>query len=177
MPTMRVLADSSSFNEVLDRLTEETQRVFAELSPWAIVGIRARGDVLANRLAERLQPDYQGAVDIALYRDDLSEMGPQPIIRSTDINFPIDGTSILLVDDVLMTGRSVRAAIQSLIDYGRPRCVKLMVMVDRGGRELPIMPDFVGMRVNADRDQLIDVRLQPTDDEDQIGLLGSTSAA
>ena len=146
-------------------------------SPWAFVGIQSRGDVLAGRLAHMLQPQHVGSVDIALYRDDLSEVGPQPIVRTTDVNFPLDGTSVLLVDDVLMTGRSVRAAILSLIDFGRPRCIRLLVLVDRGGRELPIAPDFVGLRVNAERDQLVDVRLKPFDDTDAIVMADRDASA
>jgi len=168
---MKVLADPEQVAEVIDRLAEELARTMRQSKgPWAIVGVRSRGDELAKILADRLGPDFTGSVDIALYRDDLSELGPQPVVRTTDIGFPVDGTNIVLVDDVLMTGRSVRAAIQWLIDFGRPRCIKLMVLVDRGGRELPIAPDFVGLRVNADRDELIYVRLESADGEDSISI-------
>ena len=168
MPAMSVLADSKKLEQLVRRLGDEVAQAMQAGGPWAFVGIRSRGDVLARKLAVMLQPQHFGSVDIALYRDDLSEVGPQPIVRTTDVNFPLDGTSILLVDDVLMTGRSVRAAIQSLIDFGRPRCIRLLVLVDRGGRELPITPDFVGLRVDAERDQLVDVRLKPFDDTDAI---------
>lgn len=166
---MHVLADHKQVGGMVDRLVEELAATVRDSDgPWAVVGIRSRGDVLADRLARRLKPKYTGFVDIALYRDDLSEVGPQPIVRTTEIDFPLDGTNILLVDDVLMTGRSVRSALQSLIDFGRPRCVKLLVLADRGGRELPIAPDYVGTRINADRGQLVEVRLEPTDPEDCI---------
>lgn len=168
---MQMLADETQVPELTDRLRREVEAVMSRSQgPWAIVGIRSRGDVLAQRLAEAINPAYTGTVDISLYRDDLSEFGPQPIVRTTDINFPMDGTNVLLVDDVLMTGRSVRSAIQTLIDFGRPRCVKLLVLVDRGGRELPIVPDFVGLRVNADRQQMVEVRLRPMDPDDRIVL-------
>ena len=168
---MHVLADETQIAELIRRLTRELSAMMQQSSgPWAIVGIRSRGDVLAHRLAEKVRPEYSGSVDIALYRDDLSEVGPQPIVRTTDVAFPMDGTNVLLVDDVLMTGRSVRSAIQSLIDFGRPRCVKLLVLVDRGGRELPITPDIVGLRVNTERHQMVEVRLRPGDPDDRIVL-------
>src|SRR5690606_13095379 len=106
------------------------------------------GDLLAQRLSQRLPhhpPVGVGSLDITLYRDDLSEIGPQPIVRTTQIDFDIDALDLVLVDDVLMTGRSVRAALESLMDIGRPRRVWLAVLVDRGGRELPITPDFVAL--------------------------------
>ncbi|MBI1370586.1 MAG: bifunctional pyr operon transcriptional regulator/uracil phosphoribosyltransferase PyrR [Planctomycetes bacterium] len=166
---MRVIADEKQVAELVARLARELEAAMKQSDrPWAIVGIRSRGDVLAERLAKRVKVDYLGSVDIALYRDDLSEVGPQPVVRTTEIDFPVDGTNILLVDDVLMSGRSVRAAIQSLLDFGRPRCIKLMVLVDRGGRELPIAPDFVGQRVAMDSDELVEVRLAPTDPDDEI---------
>ena len=160
MPRMAVLADQQRVGELIDQLA---QRIGAEIAragggdDWALVGIKSRGDVLARRLAQRLDPKAVGgrvgSLDITLYRDDLSEIGPQPVVRTTEIPFPIDRLNLVLVDDVLMTGRSVRAAIQSLIDFGRPRKIKLMVLVDRGGRELPIAPDFVGQRVNTEPEQ------------------------
>jgi pyrimidine operon attenuation protein/uracil phosphoribosyltransferase len=166
------LADAQQVEQLIDRLAAELTSAMGQADgPWALVGVRSRGDELAKILTERVKPDYSGSVDIALYRDDLSELGPQPVVRTTEIDFPIDGTNVVLVDDVLMTGRSVRAAIQSLIDFGRPRCIRLLVMVDRGGRELPISPDYVGLRYNAERDQLIEVRLKPFDDQDRIGVV------
>jgi len=172
MLAMNVIADNELVANLIDRLTDEMRAMMGRVDgPWAIVGIHSRGAVLAQRLGERLNPKYTGSVDIALYRDDLSEIGPQPVVRTTDIAFPVDGTNILLVDDVLMSGRSVRAALQSLIDYGRPRCVKLLVLVDRGGRELPIAPDLVGLRVNVDADQFVEVRLTPTDQADLIEMM------
>lgn len=175
---MRILADEKQVAAMIERLEGELAAEMRRASgPWAIVGIRSRGDVLAHRLADRLKPDHTGSVDITLYRDDLSEVGPQPIVRTTDIDFPMDGTNVLLVDDVLMSGRSVRAALQSLIDYGRPRCVRLAVLVDRGGRELPIRPDYVGLRVNTDADHHVKVHLKPTDEADQILLFPPEDAA
>jgi pyrimidine operon attenuation protein/uracil phosphoribosyltransferase len=170
MPTMQVIADESRVASHIDSLVDTLGPIMGNGSEWAVVGIRSRGDVLARRLAERLQPQYTGSVDITLYRDDLSEIGPQPVVRTTEIDFTVDNTNILLVDDVLMTGRSARAAIQSLLDFGRPKCIRLLVLVDRGGRELPIAPDYVGLSVGADSEQLVEVRLQPTDPDDCIVL-------
>ena len=169
MARMSVIADGAQVEALIDRLGGEAAAAMRnEGGSWALIGIRSRGDTLARRLAPRLKPDHVGLLDIGLYRDDLSEIGPQPIVRTTEINFDVDGINILLVDDVLMTGRSIRAALQSLIDLGRPRCVRLLVLVDRGGRELPISPDFVGLRLNADHDQVVEVRLRPEDDCDVI---------
>ena len=126
----------------------------------AIIGIRRGGVFLAQRLRAELTKSLGaepplGTLDIALYRDDLSEKGATPIIGPTDIRFPVQGKTILLVDDVLYTGRTVRAALDELVDFGRPRRVWLAVLVDRGGRELPIAPDFVGARLEvADRDHV-----------------------
>jgi pyrimidine operon attenuation protein/uracil phosphoribosyltransferase len=168
---MSVLANNQQVAEMVSRLATEIGGAMADGGPWAIVGIRSRGDVLAKRLAERLKPDHVGSVDITLYRDDLSEIGPQPIVQTTDIPFDLDGTRIVLIDDVLMTGRSVRAAIQTLIDYGRPKVIKLAVLVDRGGRELPIRPDFVAQRLNLDDQQHVRVQLKPADKDDRIELV------
>ena len=165
---MHVLADEKQVGQMIERLVDEVKAAMDSEGPWAFVGIRSRGDVLAQRLADRLEPDDLGSVDITLYRDDLSEIGPQPVVRTTDVSFPLDGANVLLVDDVLMTGRSVRAALQSLIDFGRPQCIKLLVLVDRGGRELPIAADFVGMPVDAGADQQVEVRLRPTDPDDCV---------
>ncbi len=115
-----------------------------------------------------------GTLDITLYRDDLSEIGPQPVVRTTEIDFPIDGLNVVLIDDVLMTGRSIRAALQSLMDLGRPRRVWLGVLVDRGGRELPIGPDFVSLDLTEGADEAlapgakVQVMVKPTDERDAV---------
>jgi pyrimidine operon attenuation protein/uracil phosphoribosyltransferase len=137
---------------------------------WALVGVRSRGDVLAKRLAaavdhEALEPGV-GVLDITLYRDDLTEVGPRPVVRTTEVPFAIDGLDVVLVDDVLMTGRSVRAALESLMDLGRPRRVWLMVLIDRGGRELPIQPDVAAATLEPRGH--VQVRLVPTDDVDAV---------
>jgi pyrimidine operon attenuation protein / uracil phosphoribosyltransferase len=174
---MPPIADAKRVAELIDALAGVIERDMsgrgghaAAGQPWALVGIRSRGDVLARRLAAKLRPNHVGTLDITLYRDDLSEVASQPIVRTTEVPFAIDGLDVVLVDDVLMTGRSVRAALQSLMDLGRPRRVWLSVLVDRGGRELPIAADHVALDLTRDvgRDQLVDVRLQPLDDVDAI---------
>jgi pyrimidine operon attenuation protein/uracil phosphoribosyltransferase len=174
---MQRLADEAQFLSLVDDLAADVRRAIdgsGGPSKWAIVGVRSRGDVLAHRLAAKLGlTDRVGSLDITLYRDDLSEIGSQAVVQTTEIDFDIDGLNVLLVDDVLMTGRSIRAALQSLLDIGRPCRVWLAVLVDRGGRELPIAPDFVGLVLSAKPDQLppgsrVDVTIKPTDAQDAI---------
>lgn len=175
---MRVLADADQVSQLVTRMTEHIRDVMAANAPggaWAVVGIRRRGDVLAHRIAPRLDPqklgDRVGSLDVTLYRDDLSEIGAQPIVRPSHVDFDIDGVQLVLIDDVLMSGRSVRAALQSLMDLGRPARVWLAVLVDRGGRELPIEANFAALtpRDLSDRDR-VEVKLMPTDPQDMIVL-------
>jgi pyrimidine operon attenuation protein/uracil phosphoribosyltransferase len=143
--------------EILDRAADARDGL-------AVVGIRRGGVHLAERLREEIarvsgaRPP-SGSLDIALYRDDLSERGSAPVVGPTDIRFPVAGKTVVLVDDVLYTGRTVRAALDELVDFGRPRRVWLAVLVDRGGRELPIAPDFVGTTVRVGDDEDVEVRL------------------
>ncbi|MFP4145850.1 MAG: bifunctional pyr operon transcriptional regulator/uracil phosphoribosyltransferase PyrR [Phycisphaeraceae bacterium] len=178
---MQVLADQSRVDQLIDGLAEAIRRPLEQAGPggWALVGVRRRGDVLARRLAERLEnrglEGQVGSLDITLYRDDLSEIGPQPVVRTTEIDFNLDGRDVVLVDDVLMTGRSTRAALQSLLDFGRPRRIWLAVLVDRGGRELPIAPDFVALDLTESADAPpasadVQVLLAPEDDRDAIAI-------
>lgn len=176
MPVMQCLADSQAVGGLIEGLADQVAMSAEADGRLSLVGVRRRGDVLAQRLAGRLEPAHLGSVDIALYRDDLSEIGPQPVVRTTEIDFDVNGATIVLVDDVLMSGRSVRAAIQSLLDFGRPRAIRLAVLVDRGGRELPICPDHVGLAVNADASQHVRVRLQPMDARDEIVLMDKPAA-
>ncbi|MFA5863803.1 MAG: bifunctional pyr operon transcriptional regulator/uracil phosphoribosyltransferase PyrR [Phycisphaerae bacterium] len=140
--------------------------------PLAVVGIRSRGDILGHRLIELIEArgvkvSKQGVLDITLYRDDLDQVGGQARVRATQIDFDISDYVIILVDDVLFTGRTVRAALDALIDLGRPRAIKLAVLVDRGGRELPIQPDFVGLKL-PHTDKHVQVRFVETDGVDKI---------
>jgi pyrimidine operon attenuation protein/uracil phosphoribosyltransferase len=141
----------------------------------ALVGIRTRGVVIAQRLAQVLEqithaPVRTGALDITLYRDDLMRhaVGPQPLVRKTEIPFSIDDQKILLVDDVLYTGRTIRAALDALIDFGRPKEIQLIVLVDRGHRELPIKADYVGKNVPTSIKENVHVRLTEIDGTDEV---------
>jgi pyrimidine operon attenuation protein/uracil phosphoribosyltransferase len=143
----------------------ERARASGAAGDLAIVGIRRGGVHLGHRLRKELQaalgvePPF-GTLDIALYRDDLAEKGAAPVIGPTDVRFPVEGKTIVLVDDVLYTGRTVRAALDELVDFGRPRRVWLAVLVDRGGRELPIAADFIGTRIEVPDDRDVQVRLR-----------------
>lgn len=176
MLSMRQLADAQEVGRLIEKLAQQIQR---DLQPqhanrqWALVGIRSRGDILAQRLAQKLKPNHVGALDITLYRDDLAQSAAQPMVRTTDVNFPVDDLDIVLVDDVLMTGRSARAAIQSLIDLGRPRRIWLAVLVDRPGRELPIAADQAALALTPRQtspSQSVAVYLRPRDQRDAIEL-------
>jgi len=174
MLAMRTLVDQTEVGHLIHNLANAIRGDMTG-GGWAMVGIKSRGDILAQRLAQVLGikslKGRVGSLDITLYRDDLSEIGSAAVVRTTDIPFSIDGLNIVLVDDVLMTGRSIRAAMQSLLDIGRPRRVWLSVLVDRGGRELPIRADHVGMDLSQQQmssDEIVDVLLEPTDDRDAI---------
>jgi pyrimidine operon attenuation protein/uracil phosphoribosyltransferase len=149
----------------LAREIAERARASGAASGLAIVGIRRGGVHLGQRLRRELQAALGveapfGTLDIALYRDDLAEKGAAPVIGPTDVTFPVAGKTIVLVDDVLYTGRTVRAALDELVDFGRPRRVWLAVLVDRGGRELPIAADFTGARLEVPDDRDVQVRLR-----------------
>ena len=151
---MPVIMDADRMGRTLTRIAHEIVERNRGTERLALVGIRTRGDVLAKRLAKVLEqitnePVRTGALDITLYRDDLMRhtVGPQPLVRRTEIPFSIDDQKILLVDDVLYTGRTIRAALDALIDFGRPKEIQLIVLVDRGHRELPIKADYVGKNV------------------------------
>lgn len=143
----------------------------------ALVGIRTRGVPLANRVAEKItelqgRPIEVGSLDINLYRDDLSEVDEQPIVRPTNLPFSVTGKGIILVDDVLYTGRTIRSAMDALIDFGRPRFIKLMVLIDRGWRELPIQADYVAKSIKTTQDQNVKVMLDELDGETGVYIKG-----
>jgi pyrimidine operon attenuation protein/uracil phosphoribosyltransferase len=171
---MRTSFDADEVRRAIDQLATAVAASFARDDPLNIVGIRTRGEVLAQRLISALRDRGRskighGVVDVTLYRDDLSEIGPRPLVRPTQIQVPLDSIPLLLVDDVLFTGRSVRAALNALSDFGRPSVIRLLVLVDRGGRELPIQPDFAGLTLPAvPRDHRVNVHLAETDGRDEI---------
>jgi pyrimidine operon attenuation protein/uracil phosphoribosyltransferase len=168
--------DESDVQRVIGHLLDRMAADFPPDQPVNIVGIRTRGEVLAARLTRALHDrGYahigRGVLDITLYRDDLSEIGPRPLVRPTQLDISIDNKPLLLVDDVLFTGRSVRSALDLLADFGRPSMIRLAVLVDRGGRELPIQPDFVGITLSdVPRDHRVNVRLRETDGRDEISV-------
>ncbi|MEO0079578.1 MAG: bifunctional pyr operon transcriptional regulator/uracil phosphoribosyltransferase PyrR [candidate division WOR-3 bacterium] len=166
----RRILSAQKVTELIDRLAEEIGRRNQDRKDLALVGIKRRGVPLAKRLAARLGNCPVGAIDITLYRDDLQLVAEAPIVRGSEIGFDITGKTLVLVDDVIFTGRTVRAALSELLDYGRPREIQLAVLVDRGHRELPIQPDFVGRRIETRRDDLVDIYLQETDGRDEVVL-------
>lgn len=174
---MRALADATRVQQLIREMGAwvDSHRQAQPGHEFALVGIRSRGDVIAHRVAEQLDIDKVGVLDITLYRDDLSEIGSQPVVRTTEIDFPLDGLDVVLIDDVLMSGRSIRAALSSLMDLGRPRRVWLAVLVDRGSeaKELPITADYVGLAY--DGGEHVRVLLTPTDDRDAIELQENAS--
>ena len=168
---MPLVMDRDRIARTLTRIAHEIVERNRGVEELAFVGIRTRGVPIARRLAAKVaeisgHPVPVGALDITLYRDDLMRypVGPQPLVRSTEIPFSIDDKKILLVDDVLYTGRTIRAALDALIDFGRPQSIQLVVLVDRGHRELPIKADYVGKNLPTSRQQSVQVRLAETDD-------------
>jgi len=170
-----ILMDSERIGRTLTRIAHEIVERNQGVEQLAVVGIRTRGDVIARRLARSLfeiahERVPTGALDITLYRDDLMRhtVGPHPVVRKTEIPFSIDDRKIVLVDDVLYTGRTVRAALDALIDFGRPKAIQLVVLVDRGHRELPIKADYVGKNLPTSLRESVRVRLQETDGIDEV---------
>jgi pyrimidine operon attenuation protein/uracil phosphoribosyltransferase len=167
-----VVLDHDDMRRTLVRIAHE----IVEKNPdgaIALVGIHRRGAVLGQRLhaltSELLEPGVPlGDVDIAFYRDDLTIRPSAPVVQSTHLEFPVDGRTIVIVDDVLYTGRTVRAAIDAIFDYGRPARVQLAVLVDRGHRELPIRPDYVGKNIPTSQDQRVNVRVDEVDGVDEV---------
>ena len=172
---MQTHYDAADVGKMIDGLASQIVAAYPPAGgPITIVGIRTRGEVLAERLVKLLEVrGYRnigrGVLDITLYRDDLSEIGPRPMVRPTRIETDINGKPLVLVDDVLFTGRTVRAALDALADFGRPSAIRLAVLVDRGGRELPIQPDFVSL---VQRDvpvtHRVKVKLTERDGSDEI---------
>ena len=179
---MPVVMDADRIGRTLIRIAHEIVERNRGVKDLALVGVRTRGDHIARRLARSLHEITgdevpTGALDITLYRDDLMRhaVGPQPLVRRTEIPFSIDDRKILLVDDVLYTGRTTRAALDALIDFGRPRSIQLIVLVDRGHRELPIKADYVGKNLPTALDESVQVYLQESDDRDEVVLQGGAA--
>jgi len=176
-PTRVRIMDAPSMDRALTRIAHEILEKHRTLSTVGLVGIRSRGVPIAHRLAAKLgsiegTPPPVGLLDINLYRDDLSRIGDHPVIRKTEIPFEVDDAAIVLVDDVLFTGRTIRAAMDALVDFGRPQSIQLAVLVDRGHRELPIRADYVGKNLPTSRREQVQVRLAEADGVDEVVIEG-----
>jgi len=168
-----VVLDDEELSRALTRIAHEILERNTGSSPLAVVGIHSRGAVLARRIVALLNEFGNddvplGLLDIGFYRDDLGKRPEAPQVYSTEIDFPLDGATVVIVDDVLYSGRTVRAAIEALFAYGRPSCVQLAVLVDRGHRELPIRPDYIGKNLPTAPGQRVFVQVEETDGVDQV---------
>ncbi|MBE0477870.1 bifunctional pyr operon transcriptional regulator/uracil phosphoribosyltransferase PyrR [Candidatus Aerophobetes bacterium] len=167
---------SEEIKRTLLKLTSNFLKKNKSLDEVVIIGIQRRGATLASRISEIIKSLKGkklpvGTLDITLYRDDLSRISYQPIIRSTDIPFSIDDKHLLLVDDVLYSGRTVRAALDALLDHGRPKKIELLVFVDRSHRELPIQADYVGKKIMSLPGQIVEVKLKEMDEKEEVVIL------
>lgn len=171
----RRIMTADEIRRAVIRISHEVVEKQAGTSGLVLVGIQRRGVPIARRLAAAIEEHEGvdvpvGALDITFYRDDRSTLGQSPVVKGTDVTFDIEGATVVLVDDVLYTGRTVRAAMDALREFGRPRAVRLAVLVDRGHRELPIRADHVGKNVPTSRDEVVRVRVSEVDDEDAVDI-------
>jgi len=176
----KIVMTQDDIRRTLARIAHEIIEQHKSMDNLILVGMRTRGVPLANRLAANLEAFEKtnipvGALDISLYRDDISSLDQQPVVHHTEIPVGIDGKSIVLVDDVLYTGRSTRAAMDALIDLGRPQLIQLAVLIDRGHREMPIRPDYVGKNIPSSRHEDIQVHLVETDGIDEVAIVSQDS--
>lgn len=167
------IMNKEDISKAVKRIAHEILEKNKDTANLAIIGIKNRGVYLAERIAKELKNISgcdipKGALDITLYRDDLTQVSEQPIVRETDIDFNVDGKIIVLVDDVLFTGRTVRCALSELIDFGRPKAIQLAVLIDRGHRELPIRPDYVGKSIPTSISEVVEVRLNESDSDEEV---------
>ncbi|MFQ5834862.1 MAG: bifunctional pyr operon transcriptional regulator/uracil phosphoribosyltransferase PyrR [bacterium] len=176
---MAKLMDKDEMRRVLLRLSHQILEKNREIEDLVVVGIHRRGVPLAERISKMMEEIKgkklpTGTLDITLYRDDLTRIAYQPIVRNTNILFPIDDKKVVLVDDVLYTGRTVRAAIDALLDFGRPKKIELAVLIDRGHRELPIRADYVGKNIPTSSEEMVEVRVEELDGTDEVLILKRT---
>ena len=169
----KIIMSAQDINRSIDRISLEILERNQGVEGLAIIGIHTGGVFLADRIRQKIHAHEQvelliGNLDITLYRDDWSLISQNPIVRKTDIGFSLEGLRVVLVDDVVFTGRTIRAAMDALMDYGRPKMIQLAALVDRGGRELPIQPDFVGMTIMAGESEKVDVLLKENGDRDEV---------
>jgi pyrimidine operon attenuation protein/uracil phosphoribosyltransferase len=176
----KLLMTAAEMDLVLARISAEIVEKLSPRDEFAVIGIRRRGVHIAQRLCDKLGVILKrripiGILDITLYRDDLTTISNRPMLRETLIDFDINNLSLVLVDDVLYTGRTIRSALDGIVDLGRPKRVQLAVLVDRGGRELPIQADYVGKYVQTAEDETVEVRLNEEDQEERVILLKKAS--
>lgn len=181
MTNPTTLLDARAIDRTLRRMADEIVELNGGTDDLVIVGIERRGVQLADRIVSIIEKQEQvkitrGALDITLYRDDLQTIGPRPVVGRTQLPLSLDGKRVVIVDDVLYTGRTIRAALDELADFGRPARIALVVLVDRGGRELPIHADIVGRTVDVASGQRVDVLLSEVDDRDAV-ILAERDAA
>jgi pyrimidine operon attenuation protein/uracil phosphoribosyltransferase len=172
----KVLLNALEMEKVINRLVFEIIEKLGNKENVAIVGIRTRGVFLAKRIWQKIKEEEnvelnKGTIDIALYRDDFFQGLSSPQIGPSELNFNVENANILLVDDVLYSGRTVRAGIDAILDYGRPKTIKFVTLIDRGGRELPIQPDFIGKKVEVGDDEVVAVFFKEIDKEDKVVLV------
>jgi len=175
MGNHRQILDGKEIDRILKRMACEILEVHKTPQNVALIGIHTRGVFLARRLQKHIQAFDGvslpvGEIDITLYRDDWTQLSAQPVVKTTDIAFTVDNKQIVLVDDVLYTGRTIRAAMDAIIDFGRPSRIELAVLVDRGHRELPIQSNYTGYCIKTERLELVNVLLEECDDEDRVTL-------
>lgn len=167
------ILDKEAIEKSLKRMAHEMIENVRTMDDTVLIGIKNRGAYLAERLADKIseisgkRPSV-GALDITLYRDDLTQASEQPVVHATEITFDIEGKRVVLVDDVLFTGRTIRCALDALIDFGRPKQIQLAVLIDRGHRELPIRADYVGKNVPTAIKEAVEVRLSESDGKDEV---------
>lgn len=176
MKEKSVVLDQETISRSLVRMAHEIIEKNKGVGNICLVGIRTRGVFIANRLAENIKKIEgkdvpAGTLDITLYRDDLTLIAYQPVVHKTEIDFDISGKDVVLVDDVLYSGRTIRCALDALIDLGRPNTIQLAVLIDRGHRELPIRPDYVGKNIPTAKDETVQVRLTETDGKDEVVIM------
>ena len=176
MKSTRTLLDISDIEHIIKRMALEIIEAHKSLNKVALIGIHTRGVYLAKRIQELISNTESielptGAVDINLYRDDWTRIGHYPTVRKTDISFDVDNKQIILIDDVLYTGRTIRAAMDALVDFGRPARIELAVLIDRGHRELPIQANFTGKFIQTAPDEAVPVLLSECDEADRVDLV------
>ena len=170
---MNQIINSEEMNRAITRIAHEILEKNKGMERLALIGIRTGGAILAKKFQEQIRAIEKrevplGLLDITLYRDDLTEIGPQPNVGETEIGFNVDGKKVVLVDDVLFTGRTIRCALDALIDFGRPEVIQLAVLIDRGHRELPIKPDYIGKNIPTAKNEKVIVKFKEHDGEDGV---------